>query len=91
MVENNPPAPLDLARPPVIPLPTTLYVSGELVFELYDGDSQTQIFDSLGEVRSNERKRARGSESPNGFANTPRLVAAFHDPPDADFHLIAKE
>ena len=37
MVENNPPAPLDLARPPVIPLPTALYVSGELIFELYDG------------------------------------------------------
>ena len=53
MVENNPPAPLDLARPPVIPLPTALYVSGELIFELYErGTDQTQIFDSLGQVGS---------------------------------------
>jgi len=44
MVENNPPAPLDLARPPVIPLPTALYVSGELIFELYDGGQPGRIF-----------------------------------------------
>jgi hypothetical protein len=37
MVEHNPPASPDLARPPVIPLPIALYVSGELIFELYDG------------------------------------------------------
>ena len=42
MVENNPPAPLDLARPPVIPLPTALYVSGELIFELYDGGQRSR-------------------------------------------------
>jgi len=44
MVENNPPAPLDLARPPVIPLPTALYVSGELIFELYDGGQRSRRF-----------------------------------------------
>ena len=44
MVENNPPAPLDLARPPVIPLPTALYVSGELIFELYDGGQPSRRF-----------------------------------------------
>jgi len=44
MVENNPPAPLDLARPPVIPLPTALYVSGELIFELYDGGQPRRRF-----------------------------------------------
>jgi hypothetical protein len=50
-----------------------------------------QIFDPFGEVRSNGRKRTRGSTSefPNGFVHTPRLVPAFYDPPNADFHLIA--
>jgi hypothetical protein len=37
MVEHNPPIPADSTRPPAIPLPTALYVSGELIFELYDG------------------------------------------------------
>jgi len=44
MVEHNPPAPPDLARPPVIPLPTALYVSGELIFELYDGGQPCRGF-----------------------------------------------
>jgi len=44
MVEHNPPAPPDLARPPVIPLPTALYVSGELIFELYDGGQPCRRF-----------------------------------------------
>jgi hypothetical protein len=99
MVQNNPPAPSDSTRPPVIPPPVALYVSGELIYELYDGgqeDRRTalpQIFDSLGEARSHERKRARGSPSkfPNGIANTPRLVPAFKDPPNADLNLIANE
>ena len=39
MVEHNPPPPSDSTRPPVIPLPIALYVSGELIFELYDGGS----------------------------------------------------
>lgn len=37
MVEHNPPVPADSAHPSVIPLPVALYVSGELIFELYDG------------------------------------------------------
>ena len=91
MVEHNPPASADSARAPVIPLPVALYVSDELIFELYDGGQPgRQIFDPLGQARANERKRARGTESPSGFAHTPRLVPAFHDPPNADFHLIAK-
>jgi hypothetical protein len=92
MVQNNPPAPSDSTRPPVIPLPVALYVSGELIYELYDG-GQPQIFDPLGEAHSHERKRARGSPSkfPNGIANTPRLVPAFKDPPNADLKLIANE
>jgi hypothetical protein len=44
MVEQNPPAPPDLARPPVIPLPIALYVSGELIFELYDGGQPSRRF-----------------------------------------------
>ena len=37
MVEHNPPSSADSARAPVIPLPVALYVSGDLIFELYDG------------------------------------------------------
>jgi len=37
MVEHNPPPSADSIRPPVIPLPIALYVSHELIFELYDG------------------------------------------------------
>jgi len=44
MVENNPPVPADSARPPVIPLPVALYVSNELIFELYDGGQPCRRF-----------------------------------------------
>jgi hypothetical protein len=44
MVENNPPAFADSPRPPVIPLPIALYVSGELIFELYDGGRPSRKF-----------------------------------------------
>ena len=44
MVEHNPPAPADSTRPPVIPLPIALYVSGELIFELYDGGQPCRRF-----------------------------------------------
>ena len=37
MVENNPPASCDSTCTPSISLPIALYVSGELIFELYDG------------------------------------------------------
>ena len=90
MVEHNPPVPADSARPPVIPLPVALYVSEELIFELYDGGQPCRRFSiSWERFIPDERKRARGTEFPKGFAHTPRLVPAFHDPPDADFHLIA--
>lgn len=94
MVEHNPPSSADSALPPVIPLPVALYVSDELIFELYDGGQPSRRFsDPLGKARSNDRKRARGSRSefPNGPRDTPRSVPAFHDPPNADFHLIANE
>jgi len=44
MVEHNPPPSADSARPPVIPLPIALYVSGELIFELYDGGQPCRRF-----------------------------------------------
>jgi len=44
MVENNPPAPADRSRAPVIPLPVAIYVSGELVLELYDGGQPRRKF-----------------------------------------------
>jgi hypothetical protein len=44
MVEHNPPVPADSARPPVIPLPIALYVSDELIFELYDGGQPCRRF-----------------------------------------------
>ena len=44
MVEHNPSASADSARPPVIPLPIALYVSGELIFELYDGGQPRRGF-----------------------------------------------
>jgi hypothetical protein len=44
MVEHNPPLPADSAHPSVIPLPVALYVSGELIFELYDGGQPCRRF-----------------------------------------------
>jgi hypothetical protein len=44
MVEHNPPPSADSARPPVIPLPVALYVSDELMFELYDGGQPIRRF-----------------------------------------------
>jgi hypothetical protein len=44
MVEHNPPVPADSARAPVIPLPVALYVSDELIFELYDGGQRWRRF-----------------------------------------------
>ncbi len=44
MLDQNTPAPPDLARPPVIPLPIALYVSGDLIFELYNGGQPSRRF-----------------------------------------------
>jgi hypothetical protein len=44
MVEHNLPPSADGAQPPVIPLPIALYVSGELIFELYDGGQPRRRF-----------------------------------------------
>ena len=44
MIEHNPPSSADSAQPPAIPLPVALYVSGELIFELYDGGQPRRRF-----------------------------------------------
>jgi len=44
MVEHNPPSLADSALAPVIPLPVALYVSGELIFDLYDGGQSCRKF-----------------------------------------------
>jgi hypothetical protein len=44
MIEHNPPSSADSAQPPVISLPVALYVSGELIFELYDGGQPCRRF-----------------------------------------------
>jgi len=44
MVEHNPPSSADSAQPPVIPLSVALYVSDELIFELYDGGQPSRRF-----------------------------------------------
>jgi hypothetical protein len=44
MIEHNPPSSADRAQPPVIPLPVALYLSGELIFELYDGGQPCSRF-----------------------------------------------
>jgi hypothetical protein len=58
MVEHNSPPPAGNTRPPVIPLPIALYVSGELIFELYDGGQPRRRFsiswDRLVPTKENE-------------------------------------
>jgi hypothetical protein len=52
MVDHNPPAPADRSRPSDSP-PIAPYVSGELIFELYDGGQPCRSFPNpLGEARS---------------------------------------
>jgi hypothetical protein len=44
MVEHDPPPSPDSIRPRIIPLPIALYVSGKLIFELYDGGQPYRRF-----------------------------------------------
>jgi len=70
MVEHNPPAPADSARAPVIPLPIALYVSDELIFELYDGGQPCRRFsiywERLVPAQESEPEAAQQS-SPTGL------------------------
>jgi len=71
MVEHNPPPSADSARAPVIPLPIALYVSGELIFELYNGGQPCRRFSIRWErfipaAKENEPEAAPQS-SPTGL------------------------
>jgi hypothetical protein len=70
MVEHNPPPSADSARPPVISLPVALYVSDELIFELYEGGQTCRRFsirwERLVPAKENEPKAALQS-SPTGL------------------------
>jgi hypothetical protein len=44
MVEHNPPPSADSAHTPVTPLPVALYISVELIFELFDGGQPCRRF-----------------------------------------------
>jgi hypothetical protein len=58
-----------------------------------NGPVEGHINRKLGEARSNEGKQAGGrpAELVNWLAQTPRLVPAFDNSPNADFHLIGNE
>ena len=66
MVEHNVPPPGDSARLPVIPLPTALYVSDGLIFELYDGGQPRRSFSIRWErlVPASETEPEAASEVP---------------------------
>ncbi len=70
MVENNPPAPADNIRPPVIPLPIALYVSGELIFELYDGGQPSRRFSIRWERLVPTKENEPEAESPQMVLRT---------------------
>jgi len=75
MVENNPPAPPDIARPPVNPLPTALYVSGELIFELYDGGQPSRRFS----IRWERFVRGKDNEPEAAAQNSPTVLRTHLD------------
>ena len=44
MIEHNPPTPCQSPCRPVNPVPIALYVSGELIYELYEGGTPDRKF-----------------------------------------------
>lgn len=70
MVENNPPALSGSLRPPVIPLPIALYVSGELIFELYDGGLSGRRFSIRWERLVPRKENEPEAESPQTVLRT---------------------
>jgi hypothetical protein len=63
MVEHNPPPSAAGARPPMIPLPVALYVSDELIFELYNGGQPCRRF-SIGWERLVPAKESEPEAAP---------------------------
>ena len=69
MVVHNPPSSADSARPPVIPLPVALYVSNELILELYDGGQPSRRFSIRWErfvPRKDNEQQTAAQSSPTG-------------------------
>jgi hypothetical protein len=72
MVDHNPPPPAESARLPVIPVPTALYVSDGLIFELYDGGQPCRSFSIRWErlVPAKENEPGAASEAPQTRSRT---------------------
>ncbi len=70
MVEHNAPPSADSARPPVIPLPVALYVSGELIFELYDGGQPCRRFSICWERLVPMKENGPEAQSPQTVLHT---------------------
>ena len=70
MVEHNPPLPSDSTRPPVIPLPVALYVSGKLIFGLYDGGQSGRRFSIRWERLVPRKENEPEAESPQTVLRT---------------------
>jgi hypothetical protein len=75
MLDQNPAA--DLARPPVIPLPTALYVSGDLIFELYDGGEPCCRFRFVGRDSCQRKKTSQRHRVANRLTGT--LLGGYAD------------
>jgi len=70
MVEHDPPPPAGHTRPLVIPLPIALYVSGELIFELYDGGQSSRRFSIRWERLVPTKENEPEAESPQTVLRT---------------------
>lgn len=75
MLEQSPPAPPHLARPPVLALPIALYVSGELIFELYNGGRSCRRFSICWE----RLVPGKQSEPEAGEPSSPRVLRTHQD------------
>jgi hypothetical protein len=92
MVEHNFRPPADGAGFRVIPLPTALYVSEGLIFELYDGGQPCRSFSIRWErlVPAKEGEPEAASESRTCSHAHPKISPTqVQRSPTADFHPIA--
>jgi hypothetical protein len=70
MVEHNPPPSADSPHPSVIPLPIALYISGELIFELYDGGQPCRKFSIRWERLTPTKENEPEAQSPQTVLRT---------------------